>query len=223
VTAPELVGPRRLDEARAALAAGQVIAVAGDGGYLLAARHAHAGALARLCARGADPAEPAPLQMAVGRRDQAVALASVWTKEAGLLTDRMWPGPLTVIVPARPESREADPVVSITMPATRATRALRALCRDGEPLAVCALRRADGSPVVDPAEVGVRVTSSDIALTVDGGVCRGLGPTVVDCTVSPPVVRHVGALPESYVDAALMMASRRRKWFARRSDPDVPR
>lgn len=219
MTAPRLVSPRQLDEALAALADGQVIAVAGDGGYLLAARPAHADAVARLCGRGPDPAEPAPVQMVVGRRDQAVALASVWSKEAGLLTDRMWPGPLTVMVPAPPGGRDAERVVSITMPATRA---LRALCRDGEPLAVCALRRADGAPVVDPAEVGARVTSSDVALTVDGGVHRGLGPTVVDCTVSPPVVRHVGALPESYVDAALMMAGRRRKWFRRRSDPDLP-
>jgi L-threonylcarbamoyladenylate synthase len=219
VTAPELLGPRRLDEVLAALAGGQVIAVAGDGGYLLAARPDHAVALARLCASRANPVVSAPLDMVVGRREQAVALASVWTKEAGLLTDRMWPGPLTVIVPAPSGAGAADGVVSITMPATRA---LRALCRDGEPLAVCALRRADGAPLVSPAEVGDHFTSSDIALTVDGGVCRGLGPTVVDCTVSPPVVRHVGALPESYVDAALMMASRRRKWFSRRSDPDSP-
>ena len=59
-----------------------------------------------------------------------------------------------------------------------------------------------------------------IALVVDGGICRGPGPTVVDCTVSPPVVRRVGALPESYVDAAMMMGHRRRKWFGRRPNPD---
>ena len=62
---------------------------------------------------------------------------------------------------------------------------------------VCALRRPDGAPIVDPAEVGARFTSTDVALIVDGGICRGLGPTVVDCTASPPVVRHVGALPET--------------------------
>jgi L-threonylcarbamoyladenylate synthase len=219
VTGPRLIGPRRSDEALAALAADEVIAVPADGGYLLAARHDLRDAVARLGALGLKAVGPTPLQVVVGRREQAVALASVWTKETAILTDRMWPGPLTVIVPAPPGAREADGVVSITMPATRA---LRALCRDGEPLAVCALRRADGGPLVSPIEVEERFTSSDIALTVDGGVCRGPGPTVVDCTVSPPVVRHVGALPESYVDAALMMASRRRKWFARRSDPDVP-
>jgi L-threonylcarbamoyladenylate synthase len=215
------VGPRRPDEALAALADGQVIAVPGDGWYHLAARR-NDPALARLRALAPGMPEDAPLHVVVGRRTQAVALASVWTEEAGLLTDRMWPGPLTVIAPLRPEGGDrsggGDAVVHLTMPATRA---LRALCRD-EPLVVRALRRPDGVAIIDPAEVEVRCTSSGVALIVNGGVCAGAGPTVVDCTASPPAVHHVGALPESYVDAALMMARRRRKWFRRRSGPDVP-
>jgi tRNA A37 threonylcarbamoyladenosine synthetase subunit TsaC/SUA5/YrdC len=214
VTGPRLIGARRLDEALAALAAGEAIAVPGDGGYLLATRHELYDPAARLGALGPVTAEPDPGAVAVGRREQAVALASVWTKETAILTDRMWPGPLIVMVPAR--AADGRPVVHITMPATRA---LRALCRESEPLTVCALRRPDGVPIVDPAEVEVRLIASDVALIVDGGVCRGLGPTVVDCTSSPPVVRHVGALPESYVDAALMMGNRRRRLFGRRSNP----
>jgi tRNA A37 threonylcarbamoyladenosine synthetase subunit TsaC/SUA5/YrdC len=216
VSGPPLVGARRSDVALAALADRQVIAVAGDGGYLLAARHGHDGSVALRRVRGPDPADPGPFFVVVGRRDQAIALASAWTKETEILTNRMWPGPLAVMVPARPGAGGGDPVVRITMPATRG---LRALCRDGEPLLVCALRRPDGTPIVDPAEIGARFTSTDLALIVDGGISRGLGPTVVDCTDSPPVVRHVGALPEAYVDAALMMGHRRRKWFGRRSDP----
>jgi L-threonylcarbamoyladenylate synthase len=216
VSGPRLIGPRKSDEALAALADGQVIAVPGDGGYLLAARRGSDGSAAPLRARGHDATETGPLHVVVGRRDQAVALASVWTDETAHLTDRMWPGPLIVMVPARPGSGDGDPVVSLAMPATRA---LRGLCRDGEPLTVCALRRPDGALVVDPAEVALRFSAAEVALIVDGGICRGPGPTVVDCTVSPPAVRHVGALPESYVDAALMMGNRRRKWFARRSRP----
>jgi L-threonylcarbamoyladenylate synthase len=216
VTGPRLVGPRRREEALAALADGQVIAVPGDGGYLLAARPGHDGSVARLRALGPNPTEPGPLDVVVGHRDQAIALASAWSRETGILTNRMWPGPLTVIVPARPGVGDGDPVVRVTMPGTRG---LRALCRAGEPLLVRALRRPDGAAILDPAEVAVRFTSSDLALIVDGGICRGPGPTVVDCTASPPVVRHVGALPEHYVDAALMMGHRRRRWFGRRSDP----
>jgi L-threonylcarbamoyladenylate synthase len=216
VTGPRLVGPRRPDEALAALADGQVIAVPGDGGYLLAARPGPEGAAALQRAFGPNPTDSGPFAMVVGQRDQAIALASVWSKETGMLTDRMWPGPLTVMVPARPGAGDGDPVVRITLPRTRA---LRALCRVGEPLLAGPLRRRDGAPLMDPAEVGACLTSAEVALIVDGGICRGLGPTVVDCSVSPPEVRHVGALPAHFVEAALMMGHRRR-WFRRRSDPD---
>jgi L-threonylcarbamoyladenylate synthase len=217
MTGPRLVGPRPLNDALAALADGRVIAVAGDGGYLLTARHGPDGAAALQRAGGSNSTASGPFDVVVGRRDQAIAVASLWTKQTGILTDRMWPGPLTVMVPARPGAADGDAVVRITMPAARSPRAL---CRAGEPLLACALRRPDGTPVVDPAEVGARFTSADVALIVDGGICRGAGPTVVDCTVSPPTVCHVGALPEHFVDAALMMGLRRRKWFGRRPGPD---
>jgi L-threonylcarbamoyladenylate synthase len=217
VTSPRLVGPRPPDEALAALADGRVIAVAGDGAYLLAARHGADGVAALQRARRSDATESDPFDVVVGRRDQAVALAATWSRETGILTDRMWPGPLTVMVPAGPGAVDGDALVRITMPATRS---LRALCRASEPLLACALGRPDGTPIVDPAEVAARFTAADVALIVDGGICRGPGPTVVDCTVSPPTVRHVGALPEHFVDAALMMGNRRRAWFGRRPGPD---
>jgi L-threonylcarbamoyladenylate synthase len=209
MTEPPVIGPRDLAPALAALAEGRVIAAPGDGGYLVAARH-DPGAVAG----GAGPAPGAadPLLMVVGHRTQAQALTADWSKEAGMLADRMWPGPLTIVVPALPQDGEA--VVHITMPAARP---LRGLCRDSEPVATRPLRRADGSAVVDPREVGQWVTTADVALVIDGGVCRGPGPTVVDCTVSPPVVRYVGALPESFVEGSLLMGARRRRWFSRRS------
>jgi L-threonylcarbamoyladenylate synthase len=227
VTGPRLVGPRPPDEALAALADGRVIAVAGDGGYLLVARLGADGVAALQRARGSNATESGPFDVVVGRRDQAIALASVWTRETGILTDRMWPGPLTVMVPAGPDAVDGGAVdggavdggavVRITMPAARS---LRALCRAGEPLLACALGRPEGTRIVDPAEVGARFTAADVALIVDGGICRRPGPTVVDCTISPPAVCHVGALPAHFVDAALMMGNRRRKWFGRRPGPD---
>jgi L-threonylcarbamoyladenylate synthase len=209
MTEPPAIGPRDLASALAALALGRVIAAPGDGGYLLAARH-DPGAVTG--GAGPAPGPSDPLLMVVGHRTQAQALTADWSKEAGMLADRMWPGPLTIIVPACPQDDEA--VVHITMPIARP---LRAICRDSEPVATRPLRRADGSAVVDPQEVGQWVTAADVALVIDGGVCRGPGPTVVDCTVSPPVVCHVGALPESFVEGSLLMGARRRRWFSRRS------
>jgi tRNA A37 threonylcarbamoyladenosine synthetase subunit TsaC/SUA5/YrdC len=210
------VGGGDLDQARTALADGCVIAVLGGDVHHLAARRDRPDALTLLRALERGPA-PSVFEVVVGSRAQARALASVWPKGAECLTERMWPGPLTVIVAI--EAADAlvpgDRELHISMPKERL---LRTLCRDA-PLAVCALRHADGSPMVDPDEVAARFTSRQIGLIVSGGTCAGPGPTIVDCTTSPPTVRHVGALPETFVDAALMMGNRRRHWFTRRSDP----
>jgi tRNA A37 threonylcarbamoyladenosine synthetase subunit TsaC/SUA5/YrdC len=198
---------------RAALADGLVIAAAGDGGYLLVAHHDPRTALVGPVGPTTPPAPLSPPIMVVGHKNQAQALASDWSKEAGMLTDRMWPGPLIVMVPA--QQRPGDgAVVHIAMPAPRP---LRVLSRETGPLVTRPLRRPDGTAVVDPQEIGVWVTAGDVALIVDGGVCRGTGPTLVDCTVSPPVVRQVGALPESFVEGSLLMGVRRRRWFSGRS------
>jgi len=215
-----VVGDARRELA-AALAEGRVIAVPGDGGYSLAFRISAGDAEAIVQARAASPAEGASLQMVVGRQVDAMALSPEWSREATQLTDRMWPGPLTVLVPAQHAASSLDraevSVVSIAMPTSRR---LRALLVESGPLVVVALRHPDGRSIVTPEEVAARHAGNDIAIVVDGGRCDGPAPTVVDCTVSPPVVRHVGALPESYVDAALLMANRRRGWFSQRKRGD---
>jgi L-threonylcarbamoyladenylate synthase len=228
MTGPEVVGVQGLRRVAAALEADRVVAVPGDGGYQLVARHDHPAAglaMAALRARPGAASLPEPLEMLVGRRSQAVALAAVWSKETAMVTDRMWPGPLTVIVPAGLGAATAgaeQAVVHLNMPAWRP---LRVLCRQCGPLAVAAWRGAGGEPLFTAAEVVVSLLDGangaeagvGVALVLDGGGRRGPEPTVVDCTVSPPTVLRVAALPDSYVEAALLMGARKRSWFARRS------
>jgi len=221
VSEPQVLMARQLREVVTALEAGAAIALPGDGGYQLAVCHALPGALTGLRARSVV-APDAPLHIMVGQRAQASQLTPAWSKETSLVTDRMWPGPLTVIVPAPPavdnsgRAEAEEGVVYVTMPAWRP---LRALCRRVGPLAIVTLRGDDGEPLLEANEVGRRLIDQDVAFVVDGGRRRGLGPTVVDCTVSPPKVHRVGALPESYVEAALLMGLRRRSWFAKRTRP----
>ena len=93
MSGPRLVGGGpESGEPLAALADGRVIALAVDGGYLLAARPGHR----RRCAaraRAVDSPRAGPLAAHGGSRAQAMAQASEWTKETRILTDRMWPGP----------------------------------------------------------------------------------------------------------------------------------
>jgi tRNA A37 threonylcarbamoyladenosine synthetase subunit TsaC/SUA5/YrdC len=206
-----MVGAHHWQSVATALDAGQVVAVPGDGAYQLAVLPAHRAAMTALARRAPNPVGGGPLGFVVGRHAQAMELAPGWSKETSILTDRMWPGPLVVMVTVGAN------IVSISMPASRP---LRALSRATGPLVTMAPRRADGEPMRDPDDVGTSFSGDDVACVLDGGTCRGAGPTVVDCTRSPPEVRHVGALPESYVDAALMMGNRRRTWFKKRDDPE---
>ena len=215
-----VVGERNRSEVLAALARGGVIAVALDGGYHLAALPQRRDAIVVALSRPSPSLPEDPFQIMVGLRTQATSLATTWNKETRVLTDRMWPGPLTVIVPSHAFNPEGstEGVVRITMPASRS---LRSLCRESGPLAIAALRHPDGLAFVAGEEVAAQFTTDDLALIVDGGTCRGPGPSVVDCTVSPPVVRHIGAYPESYVDGALMMGNRRRGWRTKKGGSDV--
>jgi len=213
-----MVGGRHWRSVVSVLGSGRIIAVPGDGAYQLAASPPHRNALAVLSAR-TTPSRNYPPAIMVGRRTQALELAPEWSRETSILTDRMWPGPLTIIVAAGEDilawPGTKEPIISLSMPTSRR---LRAVCRASGPLAVMMLRDADGHLVTDPDDVEALFSDDDVACVLNDGPCRGPAPTVVDCTESPPLVRHVGALPESYVDAALMMGNRRRKWFSKRAD-----
>ena len=190
MSGPRVAAPRQFGEVIDALAQGRAVAIPGDGGYQLAVPHADPGARAFLRARGA-PAGEADVQIVVGRRAQAVALTTEWDKQTASLTDRMWPGPLTVILPARPVEGvppgSGDAVVYLTMPAWRPLRTL--VSRSG-PLAAALLRRADGESLAHADEVRDQLIDVDeVAFVVDGGLRRGPTSTLVDCTQSPPRVR----------------------------------
>jgi L-threonylcarbamoyladenylate synthase len=218
MSGPRVVTVRQLGQVGDALAEGALVVVPGDGGYQLAVRQADPHALLKAYAANA-PSHETFVQLAVGERSQALALSAPWSKETAHLTDRMWPGPLTVIVAvpvADSLPSHGRDVVRLTMPAWRP---LRALCRQSGPLAVMMLQHPDGSPLVSAEEVPEQLASADggVPFILDGGLRRGPPTTVVDCTVSPPQVRRIGALPESYIEATLLMSARKRKWFTRRS------
>ena len=141
MSGPRVVTRRQLGEVTEALAEGRAVAVPGDGGYQLAVRHADPEALERLRARVASAGD-ADVLIVVGRRTQAAALTAQWDKQTTYLTDRMWPGPLTVILPAGADelvpAGSENTVVHVTMPVWRP---LRSLVRRSGPLAVMPLRR----------------------------------------------------------------------------------
>jgi tRNA A37 threonylcarbamoyladenosine synthetase subunit TsaC/SUA5/YrdC len=149
-------------------------------------------------------------------------MSSDWDISAQRLTERMWPGPLTVIVPAAPPLRylaDDDDCLRIAM---ASKRPLRGVCDEVGPLLAFGLMGRDGGPVETTGEATARCVDTPVTLVVDGGRCGGLGSTMVDCTRTPPTVRREGALPESYVDAVMIMgAFKRRRWLSLRKSPGI--
>ena len=220
-----VLGEAATAEVLEALAAGSVVAIPTDTVYGLAARLDRPDALAAIFELKGRPADLA-LPVLIGRWGQLDEVAETWPRDASMLAARFWPGPLTVVVPARPA---VGPLVG----SSRATvgirrpkhRLVRSLCRRAGPLAVTSANRHGEPPcrtadevvrafdpaAADPAaadqaagdQAAGPVAVPALALVVDGGRCDGAPSTVADCTVSPPVCLREGAVPWEWVEAAL--------------------
>jgi L-threonylcarbamoyladenylate synthase len=207
VNGPRLVPARQGQAIAEALAAGGVIAVPFDGGYRAAARADLPEAVAALASLAVSSNHEETPHFLVGHGSQAAGLVADWGLEVRRLTDRCWPGPLTMIL----DGPDGTGPFRLSM---ATTRHLRRIIHRGGPLRVADIRPPGESPLTTAAEVAAHCDPETVALVVDGGTRGGPGPTVVDCRLSPPRVLHLGALPAAYVDAALLMAARRRPtWF----------
>ena len=121
-----------------------------------------------------------------------------------------WPGPLTLVLPARPEIpevvRSGGATVAVRVPDHGLARDLiRAV---GQPLATTSANRS-GAPEARTAAEVVQQLGGRVEWVIDGGESPGGRPsTVVDVTVHPPVVRRWGAIaPEAL--APLLQAAER--------------
>jgi L-threonylcarbamoyladenylate synthase len=186
-----------VDVARAAatLAAGGLVAFPTETVYGLGADAASASSVRRVFAvKGRPPSHP--LIVHVASPDEVLDGWSAGMEgPAGLLAAAFWPGPLTLLVGAGPR-------VHPTVTGGRATVGLR--CPDHE-LARRLLALAGTAVAAPSANRFGRVSpttaahvvadlGTDVDLVLDGGPCRvGVESTIVDCTVSPPMVlRHGG-------------------------------
>ena len=128
-------------------------------------------------------------------------------REARALADRFWPGPLTLVLPRRPDAGLADPVaaglptVALRVPAhPLAQRLLEAFAG---PLAAPS---ANPSGAVSPTTAAhVRDgLGGRIAAVLDGGACPvGLESTIVGFDGAVPLLLRPGGLPVEALAAAL--------------------
>ena len=112
------------------------------------------------------------------------------------LADAFWPGPLTVIVPRHPEvPREVTAgydTVAVRVPSHPVAQAL--LAAAGVPVAAPSANRFSRPSPTTAGHVYDELAGR-IPLILDGGPASvGVESTIVDCTVTPPVVRRAGGV-----------------------------
>ena len=182
--------------------AGQLVAIPTETVYGLGANGLDEQAVAKIFeAKGRPQDNPlilhlcGPEQMADYCQDIPVA--------AYTLAEKFWPGPLTMVLPAKncvPMATRANlPSVAVRCPDSAITREIIRLA--GVPLAAPSAN-ISGKPSTTTAQHVRHDHDGRIAAIVDDGPCRvGVESTIVDLTEYPPrLLRPGGITPEQLVD-----------------------
>ncbi|MBL8289846.1 MAG: 5-(carboxyamino)imidazole ribonucleotide synthase [Rubrivivax sp.] len=196
-----------VDDAAAALARGELVAMPTETVYGLAARADDDGAVARVFAAKGRPTGH-PLIVHVADAAAAQTFAAELPASAHRLMAAFWPGPLTIIVPRRSGVAAAAaaglPTVGLRMPShPLALALLRAAAARGVPgvAAPSANRFGHVSPTT---AAHVRAEFGPALRVLDGGPCPvGIESAIVDCTREPQALLRPGQLGRERIEAAL--------------------
>ncbi len=172
--------PDSISEAVRALAAGLVVCIPTESTYGLAADIRSPEALAILAALKQARPTDAPYPLIAPDRDAARALARAWPAAAEELAARHWPGPLTIVIPARADlPRElVGPGGGVGVRVSSHPIAAALARQVGACITATSANRSTSPPAtrVDEARA---VFGAEIACYLDGGTCDGTPSTVV--------------------------------------------
>lgn len=195
--------PDPIAEAADAALRSELVVLPTDTVYGLGTRPDDPAATARLFEVKGRPAElELPVLVANVRQAKEVA---AFDDRAAVLATRFWAGPLTLVLPRTPATRDwelgGDPdTIGVRMP--HHPLPLAVLARTG-PLAVTSANRTGRSPPADCADVE-RIFGDGVAIYLcDPRPLDGPASTVLDLAHGRPRVLRAGAVDEAEVRAAL--------------------
>jgi L-threonylcarbamoyladenylate synthase len=178
------------------LRAGKLVVFPTETVYGLGAHALDAGAVAGVFAAKGRPSTD-PLIVHVAHAGALASLAREIPESARALAARFWPGPLTLIVPKRTEVPDIVTAgldsVAVRVPAHPVALALLTAAR--VPVAAPSANRFSRPSPTTAAHVLIDLEGR-VDLVLDAGPTDiGVESTIVDCTVSPPVIRRAGGAP----------------------------
>jgi L-threonylcarbamoyladenylate synthase len=195
--------PRAIEWAAERLAQGGVIALPTDTVYGIAASLSHPAAIARLYDIKGRPSDR-PIPILVSSTDMIESYVLRYEEDVGLLLDQFWPGPLTIVLPARKgmpaEVTAGGATVGIRMP--NHPLAIEVIARAGGAVACTSANRSGDSPATHASEVAGTL-GADLDLILDGGIAPGGVPsTVIEIAEDVIHVHREGGTPSEAVEAA---------------------
>ena len=149
-----------------------------------------------------------PISLMVAGLEAIAGLCEDVPRAALELAARFWPGPLTIVLKARPEVpavlRAGGETVGLRCP--RQAQTLRLLRETGFPLAVPSANPS-GRESPKTADEVLRYFDGRIEGVIDGGPCElGLESTVMDMSAAPYRILRQGSLPAEEIADALVDA-----------------
>ena len=184
-------------EAVECLKSGGIVAIPTDTVYGLGADPFNADAVQRLYTLKGRP-DGKPIPLVLSSVDDVYRVAQNLPDYFFHLTDRFWPGGLTIIVEAKdllPVLTAGGNTVGVRIPDNPLL--LKILKTFGGPAAITSANLSGEPPATSPQEIG-EALASRIDVIVDGGKTPGPVPsTVYDISVSPPLIRRHGVISEN--------------------------
>ncbi len=195
---------RKRSRRRACLAAGGLVAFPTETVYGLGADAGNGEAIARLyAAKGRPRFNPLIAHVADVAAARRIAR---FDAEADRLAAAFWPGPLTLVLPKRPDCAVADLApagldsVAVRVPAHPVAHAL--LAAFGGPVVAPSANRSGHVSPTSAAHVLADLRGR-IDMVIDGGPCAvGVESTIVACLGEPTLLRP-GGLPREQIERVL--------------------
>lgn len=194
--------PAAVASAAQRILAGGLVAFPTETVYGLGADASNDVAVARIFSAKGRPADH-PLIVHVADVSQVADYASEVPPFAARLLQAFWPGPLTVILPRRPDVASAaaggQPSIGLRCPAHPVALAWLRACATGV-AGPSANRFGRVSPTT---ALHVHSEFGDDLMVLDGGPCAvGIESSIVDCTRGRPVLLRPGVLTRAELEAA---------------------
>ena len=146
-----------------------------------------------------------PMIVHISSKDDLTRLTFEITEDMKKLADVFWPGPLTMVVPARPVVPKVTTgwldTVAVRMPSDLTAASL--ITASGVPIAAPSANLS-GKPSPTTARHVIDDLDGRIDAIIEGGDCQvGIESTVVDMTGSVPAVLRPGIITQEQLSSAL--------------------